>query len=52
MSATYVAGTAALALVKNPALMLSGLEAKLVPTKKNSNPKLPNLLDAAAAVGR
>ena len=51
VSATYVAGTAALVLTKTPTLTLTQLTAKLTP-KPPVNAKNPKLLDAATAVGK
>ena len=50
VSATYVAGTAALALMKSPGLTLKALEAKLIPISTVVNPKKLKLLDAVKAV--
>jgi hypothetical protein len=50
VSATYVAGTAALALMKNPALTLKALEAKLIPKTPAVSLKSGKLLDALKAV--
>lgn len=53
VSATYVAGTAALALMKSPGLTLKALEAKLIPVPSVVNPKNPKdtkVLDALKAV--
>ncbi|MEK7519112.1 MAG: dockerin type I domain-containing protein [Patescibacteria group bacterium] len=50
VSSTYVAGTAALALMKNSALTLKALEAKLIPIPSVINPKNPKVLDALKAV--
>ena len=52
VSATYVAGTAALALAKNPALTLTELTAKLTPKVGTITPKTIKLLDAVKATGQ
>jgi subtilisin family serine protease len=53
VSATYVAGTAALALQKNPSFTLKALEAKLIPAPpvvNSKNPKDVKVLDALKVV--
>lgn len=52
VSTTYVAGTAALALAKNPALTLAELTTKLTPKVSKINPKSIKLLDAASAINQ
>ena len=52
VSTTYVAGTAALVLTKNPALTLAELTTKLTPKAGKINPKTVKLLDAQSAINQ
>ncbi|MEK7570614.1 MAG: dockerin type I domain-containing protein [Patescibacteria group bacterium] len=52
LSATYVTGTAALALAKNPNLTLAELTSKLTPKVTINNPKAVKLLDASSATAQ
>lgn len=49
VSATYVTGTAALALAKNPKLTLNELTVRLLPKTASINSKTPKVLDALSA---
>lgn len=52
VSTTYVAGTAALVLAKNPTLTLAELTTKLTPKVGKINPKTVKLLDALSAINQ